>query len=258
MKACICYLSRGDDKTVEDLVYSLNLLFQNFLKLHPYNVIVFVEKDFPESYRSRIQEMFKERVSFKEIKFRDPEPIILDKSGFPWSYRNMSDFLYRGILSHLEGYDWYWRLDTDSFITSPIKYDVFQVLEQKKAVYGYVTKCQDAPEACEGAGEFFYQCCHRLNIHPKSIKHLLNADGSYNRWLYFNNFEIRSLAHMRQIYVQRIIDEVVKSDNIYKYRWGDHVCITFTLAMTALPESIHQFTDIGYTHGWFSQKGTLL
>ena len=56
-------------------------------------------------------------------------------------------FWFENIFQHpaLRGLEYGWRLDTDSFILSPVRYDVFALMRARRYAYGYVSLEEDTP-----------------------------------------------------------------------------------------------------------------
>ena len=56
----------------------------------------------------------------------------------------MHDWLVTGVR-------YVWRLDDDSFITRPIRYDVFRLLRDRRVQYAYVNVVADTPQCIIGS-----------------------------------------------------------------------------------------------------------
>jgi hypothetical protein len=158
-KNCILYLVRTSKQDVDLLNRSLDLVYNNVL---PYlkqevDIILFHEKDFDESYKNMILKNNKIKIIFQEIIFEIPKysKKILDQipeffphpthgpgkeyahtlptphKGFTLGYRHMCRFFSGDLFNQqiLNNYENYMRLDNDSFILSPIYYDIFEWFE---------------------------------------------------------------------------------------------------------------------------------
>ena len=157
---CILYLVRSSDQDVEDFNKSLALVEQNLL---PYtnstDVLVFVEPSF-EEYKSKVRtniELKYETIEFQvpnypqEILDQIPEffphpthgngPVEWGHPGFSMGYRHMCRFFSGELYTYsvLDNYDYYLRLDTDSYIHTPLNYDIFEWAKDNECYYGYIS-----------------------------------------------------------------------------------------------------------------------
>lgn len=250
MKTEIIYLSRSDQKTIESLSKSLELLYANFNNQFGYPVRIFIEKDFPKEMIKSLSHRFRS-LSFTYIDFPEVSVEIKDNTVFGYGYRHMCNFLFQGILKYVSSLDWYMRLDTDSFIIDKIDYDIFQYLEKNGKIYGYVAEALEHPSACEQIEPFFLDLS---NTYGRGfIDYFLDNQNKYNLKNLYNNFEIKNVRYMCSDICQQIIDRIIKSNNIYHYRWGDHLLMTFLMSITTSRDKIHRFSDVGYHHQFYKQ-----
>jgi lipopolysaccharide biosynthesis glycosyltransferase len=133
----IIYLSRKQD--FNDLKKSIQLLYKFFNKKYNYPIIIFHD-DFSQEDMQYFIERYP-NLKFKSIKFEIPSWINKDKIA-PGSigYKHMCRFFAGELFKNdiIKKYEWYWRLDSDSFIHSKIKYDIFNFFDTNNYVYGYV------------------------------------------------------------------------------------------------------------------------
>jgi hypothetical protein len=145
------------------------------------------------------------------------------------------------------------RLDTDSFIESPIDYDLFDYLDKNNKVYGYTAELAEWPPVVIGMGEFFINLIRKHNVKSTFFDKLIENDR-YNLRQIYNNFEIIKVSYFKNELVQLLINEINKSGNIYKKRWGDSPLRTFILSLTVESSKIHKFNDFDYMHDAYNRR----
>ena len=172
---CIIYLVRSSDEDVEMLNQSLALLEENLLRFTSNtDVLVFVEDTFLD-YKDKVQTNLDLKyylVEFdvpkypKEIADQIPEffphpthgngPVAWGHPGFSMGYRHMCRFFSGEIYkqSVIRKYDYYLRLDTDSFIHTPLNYDIFTWAKNNHCDYGFIAPAvqTDNPKVIEEIG----------------------------------------------------------------------------------------------------------
>lgn len=257
IKAAIIYLSGSTPQDIADLKLSLSHLDINFNNQFKYPVIIFHE-DFGESRMQEIQKATHSNLQFEKVEFKIPD--FVDRTEIPESYpppftmgwRHMCRF-FAGIVSHhpsLKGYDWYWRLDTDSFLLGKINYDVFRFMQEHNYKYGYIAILTDPPEVVSGLWDFTKKYIEENKIQPTFLNKF-TPNGIWNRQYYYTNFEITRLDFWRSEKFMKYFNYLDRTGGIYKYRWGDHVMHTLAIS-TFIPEKqVHKFSDIAYKHQGF-------
>lgn len=252
MNPVICYLTKNDQKTVNQLKCSLKLLYKNFNNQFGIPVVIFHEKNFPDKFV--INNQFP--VEFIEIELKPSIsllPVFEDGLGYPIGYRNMCQFFHSEYYKYLDEYDWFMRLDTDSFIIDKIDYNLFEYLNTNKKIYGYTAEIPEWPPAVKYLETWFESFSAKNNLQTPFYKSLI-VDGIYNYRQVYNNFEIVSRRYFDNKMVQYAISEINNSGNIYRWRWGDAPLRTLILSMCYEKCNLHRFSDIGYHHGYFHQK----
>ena len=170
-KNCILYLVRTSPDDLEMLQKSLGLVDANVLSsIHgKTDIILFHEKSFGQQYRDRVRHLQNGNIIFQEIEFtlqdyRDeikkkisefyPHATNANHRGFSMGYRHMCDFFSGSLYEQpiLKNYEYYLRLDTDSFILSKIQYDIFEWMQTKKCEYAFIEPAvhHDHPSVIEG------------------------------------------------------------------------------------------------------------
>lgn len=261
-KSVICYLSKSDDKTIDNLKLSLNKLYINYKYVYNSDVIVFVENDFPVIVINQLEKMYN-NLKFKYIELKSSNDFNIDKVEFEddryefkIGYRHMCQLFFSEILLYIQCYDWYMRLDTDSFIESSIDYDLFGYLDKNNKVYGYTAELAEWPPVVIGMGEFFINLIRKHNLKSTFFDKLIENDR-YNLRQIYNNFEIIKISYFNNELVQLLIKEVNKSGNIYKKRWGDSPLRTFILSLTVDNYKIHKFNDFDYIHDAYNRRNDI-
>lgn len=134
------------------------------------------------------------------------------------------------------------RLDEDSFIYSPIKYNIFDFMKEHDYNYGY------------------RQCAYVMYEVEKPWKKYLaerkSRDPSFEpirNWEldlcgFYNNFFIAKLDFFLSDNVQDFLSSVDKSGTIYRDRTGDLGLHTLSVYAFSPPETIHRFLDFTYEH----------
>ena len=228
MKGCFVYLVNHTDRAVEDGVRSLALLQANYLDRFPTPVLLFHEAHLTDEMKQQLTASA--RVRFVPVDFSSyPEGV---------GYKHMCRF-FAGKIFHqpaLADFDYYCRLDTDSFINAPIQYDLFDCAQQTGTWYGYLNDAiQDNLAYCQG----LWDAARRFGISTAGI-----PEGR----LYYTNFEVCYLPWFRGNPWQAFFEFLDDAGGIYTYRWGDHTIRYIGVKAFMEPERVKQFTGIAYSH----------
>jgi hypothetical protein len=260
IKAVIVYLVRSRARDIADLKRSLSLLDANFNDQFDYPVFIFHE-DFNKRLMEDIRKATRSNVKFEKVEFEIPdflnkmeipEFVYVDEFEFPIGYRHMCRFFSGLIFQHsaLKDYDWYWRLDTDSFLLDKVNYDVFQFMQEHNYMYGYIQILKDEPDAVKGLWDITKKYIEDNNIEPTFL-HKFTPNGSWDRSYYYTNFEISNLNFWRSDEFMNYFNYLDMSGGIYKHRWGDHVIHLLAIAMFMPEDKVYRFSDISYQHKEF-------
>ena len=264
----IIYLSRERD--VGLLYHSLVLLYKNFNSKYKYPVVVFHD----DIQRTTLAQLFGAlnqslgfvpNIKFEILKFELPPHISADPSlynppltQFGMGYRHMCR-LHSGELykhSALLQYDWYWRLDSDSFLLSEIKYDVFDHMAEKGYEYAYLAEYEkEASFVAEGLWDTTKKFMADNSIIPASLNDKLK-DGEWNWDMFSTNFEIAKFSFFRDKEYMSYYDCLDQTGKIYYGRWGDAPIHWFGVHMFLPDSKIWCIKDITYQHGtWVKNLG---
>lgn len=226
---CILYLVRSSDKDVEDFNKSLELLEKNLLKYTTStDVLVFVEESF-EEYKPLVNSNV--NIRYETIQFKVPDypqeildqipeffphpthgngPIEWGHPGFSMGYRHMCRFFSGEIYKHksVQEYEYYLRLDTDSFIHTPLEYDIFQWAKGLDVCYGYIAPAvqKDNLKVIEGLWEYVNQ------LYPNDIPEGL---------MFYTNFELGKVQWFLTSEYMNFYNSLDETGGFYTKRWGD-------------------------------------
>lgn len=252
-KNCILYLVRTSKEDLNGLNESLTLLEANVLPFckSEVDIVLFHEKSFDKSYQNQVKKPNKSNVLFLEIEFEVPEyskeisDNILDyyphpthakngphgeshlkqygfyHPGFSMGYRHMCRFFTGWMYEQeiLKNYEYYLRLDTDSFIRSPVRYDPFEWMKNNQCEYGFVAQAvqYDNPKVVIGLWDTVKNWLLLNNINTKT-----DANKIPDARMFYTNFELGKVSSFTKgsLYFDfyKFIDS---TGGIYTGRWGD-------------------------------------
>ena len=135
MRNVVVYLVRGHEASLVALERSLALLKRNFLPWSPADVLIFHEDNLKaEQLAGRTSGI---PVKTALVDFSAIPPEMADLPPAQRGYRHMCHFFANDIFRRpeLAGYDYYMRLDDDSFILSPLTFDAFARMRERRFRY---------------------------------------------------------------------------------------------------------------------------
>ena len=257
MRNCIIYLVRSSNQDVEDFNKSLKLLEINLLsQTKNVDVLVFCEESFND-YKSKVYTNIS--LKYQQIEFNIPNysqkileqipeffphpthgdgPVAWGHPGFTMGYRHMCRF-FSGQLYEFDivkDYDYYLRLDTDSFIHTPLSYDIFDWAEKNECYYGYIAPAVqvDNPKVVEGLSE-------RVNeILPNNI-----PSGT----MFYTNFELGKISWFLHSGYMEFYNYLDKSGGFYIKRWGDAPIKFLGVNLLMKCKNIIPVNGFTYQHG---------
>lgn len=254
---CIIYLVRSSDQDVDDFNKSLYLLEKNLLAFTTNtDVIVFVEESF-EEFKSKVDTNLK--INYQTIEFKVPNyskeildqipefyphpthgngPVEWGHPGFSMGYRHMcrmfSGEIYKNPL--ILKYDYYIRIDTDSFIHTPLNYDIFEWARKNDCWYGYVAPAvqKDNEKVVEGLWDFVN------SLYPNKIP---------DRMMFYTNWELGKVNWFVDSEYMKFYEKIDCHGGIYTKRWGD-APIKFLGVNLFMPQkNIQPVHGFKYQHG---------
>ena len=255
--ACILFLVRSSLADVENFRKSLGLLKRYFWDAYPYPIIAFIEQEFLDTWQSEILSIGM-AVEFVVLKFEipshlQPETVPEKVHDFGLGYRHMCHFFSMGVYEHprLESFEYYWRLDTDSYLLGPVPYDVFALMHEEAFLYGHINtleEVQDQADVVEGLWEATLDYARERQLPTDALQELCDAQGIWRRGIYYTNFEISRFDWWRSELVQGYLEFLNQRGGIYLQRWGDAPIHTLAVTLLAPPSKVHLFTEIEYQH----------
>jgi len=242
---CICYLVRSTEKDLEDFIFSLISVRDNYLNEHPCDIIAFREKNLTEPMRKHVLDATGVALRYVELEFHLPEGITLgpDTAG----YRHMCHFFANDIFhrEELKPYTYYMRLDTDSSFPSPISFDIFNWMHSHKVKYGYITtQFSDCVHYAVGLWPHFAEFV-KANPKIKTYKELYTDIPELR--VFYTNFEVCKLSWFRKSPWVDFFSWVDKAQGIYLARWGDHTIRYAGVNLFMKPDRIKK-VPIHYHH----------
>jgi len=261
-KAAIVYLARSTEKDLALLRRSLRLLERNFTRHHDYPVLVFNE-DFCPALQRELQGITRSRLSFPLVEFALPD--FVDRAKVPEfvfgrfgvGYRHMCRFFSGMLFLHpaMQDFDWYMRMDTDSFVRGRVANDPFARMETAGTDYGYITMLHERPEVVVGLWAAVREYATRHELDVPALRAMTTAAGDWNLLYYYNNFEICRLSFVRSAAYQDFFNYLDRTEGIYRHRWGDAPIRTMAVALLLPPEKVLRIEDIPYSHaGYYTDE----
>lgn len=253
-KAAIYFLIQNSSLTL--LRKSLSALDRFFNNQFGYPVIFFIENDMDTaSSRNYIKSLTNSTVFFQVVTFTVPDfitkhvpPAIRGKTRvYDIGYRHMCRFHAKIVYDQpiVRQLEYAWRLDHDSFITRPIRYDVFKFMKDQNFIYGFIKVYLELPAWTVGLWRDTGAYIKANNIQTQF----------YNKWrqnlMYYNNFEISKMSLWLSEDYQKYIDYIDHRGGIYYHRWGDAPIKSIAVAMFVDKKATHNFKDVGYIHQFF-------
>lgn len=240
-KNVIVYLIRGDENSITSLERSLSLLKDNFLPWSPADILVFHEANMcPEQIIGRTAGL---TVKTALVDFSSIPPGTETLSPAQRGYRHMCHFFAIEIFSRqeLNGYDYYMRLDDDSYIMSPLRFNVFERMQAEQIHYAYRVVLRDKARVCFGISDVI-----KSHFTTNNSKAKIFCPPPYK--IFYNNFEICDLAWFRTPPWQEYFAAIERANGIWKYRWGD-APIRYYGIMNLLPrEQLWCIKEMHYRH----------
>jgi hypothetical protein len=150
-------------------------------------------------------------------------------------------------------YDWQWRLDDDSLLTSEVGYDVFRLMAENGKRYGFPSMVEEFSFCIKGLWE---RARSYLASLPHRMPHAWLSKLPENL-IFYNNFEISHRSVWLDPRMIAWLDYIDRHGGIYYHRWGDAPIHTLGVAMFVPLHQVHRFSDIAYSHLPFVQQAPI-
>ncbi|EPZ31145.1 nucleotide-diphospho-sugar transferase [Rozella allomycis CSF55] len=141
-------------------------------------------------------------------------------------YKKMIRFWFYEILYEdiVKQFDYYLRLDTDSFIHSPILEDPFEFMNFNNKSYAYRLITDEMPFVIEGLMDFVdnYIKSHETLAKTNNL-YIPGPDKrkDYGCPQFYNNFEIVDIKRFKTPQMEEFFKAVDDTKRIFTHRWGD-------------------------------------
>lgn len=269
-KICIIYLvsprdSTHTDATVKQHGISKMEVFIESLKtvnnyLPKYPILVFHE-DYNSNDKKRIQKVSNSKVKFVKVDFNKYKNIKdLNKwmqtakgvvKGRHAGYQMMCRF-FSGVMQNLPElakFDYYIRMDHDSFFIKPKKLNLEECIKKYNFDYMYRSVFRDTVEL-KTLWEFTQNYAKKNNLSLEGFKQLklLDKNGNFNGISPYTNFHVSKLSFWKREDVKKFLKAVEDVDGIIKLRWDDATIQSILIAL--FNPIILEKTDFGYRHNF--------
>ena len=248
------------------LLHSIELLRENYLSIdgHDENLDIFIfhTSDFDEKDLLELERQFNSSspglvriIDLVGSPYWQRPENLRGESPDRWNayplfsegYRRMIHFFAIDIWQFFADYSqqtgctyrYIMRLDEDSYIHSPIKYDVFELMRENQYVYGF-RMCSYEMKIIRNIWEIFRR--KHPNLTPK-------RDIDYGMCGFYNNFFVADIKFFMSREVQTFLHFVDSRGAIYRRRLGDLLIHSTAVYAFAEESSIHRFLDFTYEHG---------
>ena len=268
VNAAICYLTQNNEVRRTYLKTSLYFLFKYFNAKYQYPIIIFHEGDYDNDAQQdilmSIRGTCRDLVSFQALDPKDFKvPSCIDQVKLDrclsvkphptpyWrneKYRLMCRWWLMEFPKYVKHYDYVMRLDDDSLIEEPIKYDLFEWAQKKDLNYASNFLHVDCGICCYGMKDFFDKYypdkkelltemfieqevpMRTVQFHPfrtilsltqKPLPVIKEKEKLYMPIMYYNNFFITKTSFWHQPEVQSILQKIEEDGSIFYFRWGD-------------------------------------
>jgi len=252
---CLVYLVRSSEEDVVNFNRSLSLVEENLVPTtNDFDVVVFCEPSF-EDLKSKVETNL--NLTYQTIEFKVPNysqeivdqipeffphpthgngPVAWGHPGFPIGYRHMCRFFSGQMYEFdiLHKYDYYLRLDTDSYITTRIPYDIFELAKQNEIYYGFVKIEEDNPKVVEGLWD--------------TVKEKYPNDLPENL-MFYTNFELGKMSWFLTSGYMEFYNYLDSIGGIYTKRWGDAPIKFLGVNLLMDQKNISQMGGFVYNHG---------
>ena len=266
MKSCIVYTVKDDPHHLRCLSKSLKLVSDNLIQvkgLFDTDFIFF--NDPPVVFKGVIMNLLEDKLDelkkaygiknnfiYKVFDTRQPDysPEIKAKITTQIGYKNMCRFWAGEIFKDKDilNYDYYLRLDCDSYITDRVPYDPFKLIDSEDKFYGHLKGAifQDSPHVIVDFRKTLME--FEWGYNGKIIKSCMDfPEGS----LYFTNFEIVKPLSFRDSGYMDLYKYLDNTGGIYMHRWGDAPIRYAGINMLMGNSGVMEILDIKYTHQHF-------
>lgn len=253
------------------LKQSVQLLYQHYNAAQRHDVLFFHTGDVPQKMQDEVLALcIGSTARFHQLESHHfslppgtpPASSWRYAKKFSAGYRHMIRFFTSGLWEVVAqlGYDYVMRMDEDSFLWSPIRYNIFEFMTRRGYEYGYRLASLERDGQAERFHTFVREYALRHSIAPKWLLNscrfgnvanftLKNCGDTYN---VYNNWFVAKVSFWRRPDVQDYLLHINRSHVIYSERWGDLLWQSSALQLFMDLSRVWMFTDFAYEHSTFS------
>lgn len=197
-----------------------------------------------------------------------PEAVPRSVGGFSLEYRHAIRWRARAMfrLRALRHFEYYWMLDTDSFILAPLRYDPLALLRAANASYGYMDVHPELSALGDGLFEVVREHLDAEGVRPTMLHRFVRAPpgaaappprpggsglppgAEWDRSKFYCNWELGRLDFWRSAAYERLFGAIDRAGGIYTRRWGRDP-ISFMGVTSLLGEAaVRHFADVSFLH----------
>lgn len=223
-------------------------------------VVVFHD-DLEPSHEEELRAATRSTLTFEQIAMCVPEflkPLDVPEyaGDSPVGYRHMMRLFAFKLFAHpaLDEFDYYWRMDTDSYLSAPVTDNLFERMAERHWKYSFLILWRDSAAFLMGLAPEVHSFMRDAKIDPDSRElwkllvfneaDFVHYDGCH----FWNNFEVVDLDFVRSEAYWALATRVDESGIMYKYRVGDAPIRTLAAAALLQPNEVGYMNDISYQH----------
>jgi alpha 1,2-mannosyltransferase len=218
---------------------------KNFNNAFDYPVIIFHQpEDVDEAVKQNLRSLTRSKLYFQRVDFRLPSFIneshiskhCFGLQRFGFGYRHMCRFhakeIYGEPILATDRLQYIWRLDDDSILTKPNKYDIFRYMRDHRLRYGYALIANDHSDCIYGLENAVRDYCKHNNVTPSFVWTMPR--------IVYNNFEVSEMSFWRSAGYRQSI-------NFFDSTGGAPIK-SLAVSLLLRKDEVHRFNDIGYSH----------
>jgi hypothetical protein len=145
-------------------------------------------------------------------------------------------------------YQYIWRMDDDSYIHSPIAYNVFDFMQKHQSVYGFRMCSYEMAKA----QRMWKVWTERQVSLPSPLAWKPHRSLHHDMCGFYNNFFIAHLDFFRQPNLQALLRMIERKGHIFRKLLGDLTIHSMAVYMYANASEIHRFLDFTYEHASYN------
>lgn len=242
---------------------TLRLFYRNFNRCMRKDVLIFHNGDFTQQDMVQLRSELGPEIKFHELapgtKWWGPPDSIkdqihrVDTGHWPIGFFHMTRWFGVLVYEYLHGlgYEWFMRMDDDSYFLSCIPYDMFWWADNNNITYAYRMIHID-----DGTGPFTDIIQNAMDewgqpITPKLLKHFEGGVFTHEKWdghHYYNNFCLTKLAFWMSPAVRYLLTTLDDAGYQYTRRVLDAPLQSMIVDLLIPEKNIWHFTDWSYSH----------